>query len=117
MPNPFHPCQQVEDVGIIAGPPGVQPLIKIDCDPHADDLLDLLQPKIRCQHVVVEQYSPAFASDKLPDWRAGADASLFVRNNAPRTGVHAAASEKPVCLAPPPSVQRIIWTGVLDFIG
>lgn len=66
MLNPLRPRQQVEDVGIIARPPGIQPLVEINRDAHADYFLDLFQPKVRCQHVVIEQYSPALVADKLP---------------------------------------------------
>lgn len=44
----------------------IQPLVEINRDAYADYFLDLFQPKVRCQHVVIEQYSPALVADKLP---------------------------------------------------
>lgn len=112
---PFHPSEQVEDVGIIARPPGIQPLIEIDCDPHADNLLDLFQSELRRQHVVVEQHGPALVAEELPERGRWPDGSLLVRNDAPRTTVRATTGQKTVGFVH--SVQLIIRANMLDLLG
>ena len=51
---PFDPCEQCGNPRRAGDTPGIEPLVEIYPDAHADDLLDLHKSPLRSQDIVVE---------------------------------------------------------------
>ena len=51
---PFDPCEQRSDLRCAGDTPGIESLVEIYPDIHADDLLDLHKSPLRSQDIVVE---------------------------------------------------------------
>ena len=112
---PFDPCEQRSDLRCAGDTPGIESLVEIYPDIHADDLLDLHKSPLRSQDIVVEQYGTLTPVEKLFDVSVCPDFTFLMGHDAPRTAVHASAREKPIGFFDP--IKRVIRAYMFDLFG
>ena len=112
---PFDPCEQRSDLRCAGDTPGIEPLVEIYPDAHADDLLDPHKSPLRSQDIVVEQYGASATVKKLFDVGMRPDFTFLMGHDAPRTAVHASARQKPIGFLDP--IKRVIRAYMFDLFG
>lgn len=81
---PFDPCEQFRNLRRAGDTPGIESLVEIYPDAHADDLLDLHKSPLRSQDIVVEQYSTLMPVEEFFDVSVCPDFTFLMGHDAPR---------------------------------